>query len=69
MVVSAKQKDADQRLVVAGVEGCGLAHGGKVERQGRGGAHQGHLARAAQEGAAGVLVGLQQVHGGLPFIS
>jgi len=67
MVVATEEEHADQRLVVGGVEGRGLAEGGEIHHGGQGGAGEGELSGAAQEGAAVVAIGLQQVHGGPHF--
>jgi hypothetical protein len=62
VVVAAIEEYADQGLVVGRALGGGLAHRGEIECEGQRRAGHRELARTAQEGAARVALGIDEVH-------
>src|SRR2546427_6391120 len=68
VVAAAVEEDADQRLVVVRLEGGGLAQCGEVQGEGQGGTGGGQLRAAAQECAARVAGGGDEVHGDIALL-
>src|SRR2546429_8198196 len=68
VVAAAVEEDADQRLVVVRLEGGGLAQCGEVQGEGQGGTGGGQLRAAAQECAARVAGGVDEVHGDIALL-